>query len=189
MTTRLVLLAPVLAVPLLAPLAQAAPTGGLQQAATATVDVTPEHGKPFQLNLEATLPTAASNAVPTLRVTVVADGTSTDYRTALAPGAFTMGNGRAELTTKLGSLPVKVVWVENHYSVAVNAAQATAGTGALAQLRLGTARCEDGTAIMGNAVTQDASQTAASTATALQGVSTRGLSCKEPAHTSLPPAP
>lgn len=179
-----------LALPLLALTATpsgAAPSVGAQNAVTVGFAV-PTAGGKLTVQLVGTLPSSTSTATePRVRVLVIApDGSKSRYTAALKPGELQVGNGGATLTTRLGSLPLRVVWVARyeHGTVSLGAVgdalPGMAGSPFLgeggdadATVRLGRATCKTADGIIGTAVRADAdaSSYGAPLSQALRGLS------------------
>ena len=162
-----------LALPLLALTvvpAGAAPAVGAERAVYAHF-VVPSGSHSLDVTVVGTLPSATSTATePRLRVLVrAADGAKSRYTAALQPGELQIADTSASLTTRLGALPVRIVWgaTRSHGTVSVGSAAdpvpgqggspfAGEGGDAIAYVKLGRATCRVTDALLGTNLRADA---------------------------------
>lgn len=177
--------------------AHAAPTGGLEDAASASVRLHSAHGV---ATLEL-LATTSSTGAQRLRVRLLDDPNrpSVNLLGDLPAGALTTAGGVTTLRTRLGGLPLRVEWRADTSTRGASLghldsdgsqthAWVVAGMGAAARVTLGGARCTTGSAILGSVAFLDAVGYGAPLTRGL-GVPARGLRCSAPEQTDLPPVP
>ena len=189
-----------LAAGLLAPHAQAAPTATVDKAALASFRVTTPSKQVYELDVLAALP-RAPGGTPVVRLSVVApDGSRSLYSAAVPASDLAVTDTAASVRTSVGTLPLTLSWTVDSGAVAAGFGDVsgndthsegwlTAGNGAHASIRIGTATCTTGDGIVGNATSHDTDGAGAPAAAALQGVRAKGLTCAEIPAAAFPVLP
>jgi hypothetical protein len=178
--------------------AQAAPNAAVEDGAAIFVTLATAQGR-YDLDLLASTP--RDGGAPRVRISLVPEGGSAEHRLygELADSALTRNGDVITLQTRVGSLPVRVVWRARQYTGAVSfgrhgdngssiAGWEISGVMGDPQVTLGRTRCAGHvSSAVGTAVTYDDGGYGVPLARGL-GVPLKGLRCLDESS-SVPPAP